>query len=214
MIEEIDWSVGQLLSTLAELGIQERTIVWFTSDNGPWLSFESHGGSAGLLREGKGMTWEGGMRVPTIAWWPGKIAAGQTQPGLGSTMDIYTTSLKLAGAELPEDRLIDGYDLTGMLTAQQASPRDVVHYYRGTRLMAIRKGPWKAHFVTQGSYVGDTRAKEHDPPLLYQLEHDPGEQRNLADQHPEVIADLIAAAQEHQQSVEPVKLQLEVPTKR
>ncbi len=211
VIEEIDWSVGQVLSTVKELGIQERTLVWFTSDNGPWLSFESHGGSAGVLREGKGMTWEGGMRVPTIAWWPGQIPAGQTQPGLGSTLDIYATSLTLAGADLPSNRPIDGFDLTEMLTAQQPSPRDVVHYYRGTRLMAIRKGPWKAHFITQGAYVGDTQPHEHDPPLLFQLEHDPGEKWNIAAQHPEVIAALQAAAQEHLQTVEPVPSQLELP---
>jgi arylsulfatase A len=211
VVEEIDWSVGQLLSTVRELGIEQRTIVWFTSDNGPWLSFDSHGGSAGLLREGKGMTWEGGMRVPAIAWWPGTIPAGQTSAELASTMDIYVTSLKMAGAGLPEDRVIDGYALTEMLMGQQSSPRDVVHYYRGTQLMALRKGPWKAHFITQGSYVGDTSAKQHDPPLLFHLGIDPGEQWNVADQHSDVIQEIQALAEEHRQGVQSVPSQLEIP---
>ena len=112
VIEEIDWSVGQVLQTLRDLKLDQKTIVWFTSDNGPWLTFNDHGGSAGLLREGKGTTWDGGMREPSICWWPGTIPAGQVSAELGTTMDIYSTSLALAGAELEKDRIVDGYDLT------------------------------------------------------------------------------------------------------
>ncbi|NBP80584.1 arylsulfatase, partial [bacterium] len=146
VIEEIDWSVGQVLDALRTHGLDSNTIVWFTSDNGPWLTFKDHGGSAGLLKDGKGTTWEGGMREPTLVWWPGTIAAGRASAELGTTMDIYATSLTLAGGSLPADRVMDGVDLSPTLLHQQPSPRTEVLYYRGTRLMAIRKGPWKAHF--------------------------------------------------------------------
>jgi arylsulfatase A-like enzyme len=211
VIEEIDWSVGQILETLRELELDQQTIVWFTSDNGPWLSFDSHGGSAGLLREGKGMTWDGGMRVPGIVWWPGTIPAGRTELGLATTMDILPTSIRMAGGDLPTDRVLDGHDLTGLLRGEAPSPRAEVLFYRGTRLMAIRKGPWKAHFITQGSYAGNTQPQVHDPPLLFQLDVDPSEKWNVAERYPEVIAELKAAAESHQAAVEPVPSQLEIP---
>ena len=211
VVEEIDWSVGQILDTLRTLSLDQRTIVWFTSDNGPWLSFDSHGGTAGLLREGKGMTWEGGMRVPAIVWWPGTIPPGQTSSAISSTLDILPTSIKMAGGEVPTDRIIDGYDLTETLKGKSDSPRDVMYFYRGVRLMAIRKGPWKAHFITQGSYSGDTKPKTHDPPLLYHLGVDPSEKWDVAKDHPDVVAELIQAAQEHKKTVEPVESQLEIP---
>jgi len=211
VIQEIDWSVGQILNTLRELSIHQQTIVWFTSDNGPWLSFDSHGGSAGLLREGKGMTWEGGMRVPTVVWWPGTIAAGQVHSGIASTLDIMPTSVRLSGGEMPADRVTDGYDLSESLRNNGDSPREVMYFYRGERLMAIRKGPWKAHFITQGAYAGDTAAKPHDPPLLYHLGIDPAEKWNVAKDHPEIVSDLTVAADQHRQTVRPVPSQLEIP---
>jgi len=211
VIEEIDWSVGQVLDTLRDLKLDQNTIVWFTSDNGPWLTFNDHGGSAGLLREGKGTTWEGGMREPSICWWPGTIPAHQVSAELGTTMDIYATSLKLAGADIPSDRVVDGYDLTSMLKGESKSPRDEVFYYRGTRLMALRKGPWKAHFITQESYTGNNKAIEHDPPVLYNLEVDPSEKWNVAEQHLDVISDISKAAFEHLATVKPVPSQLEIP---
>lgn len=211
VIEEIDWSVGQVLQTLRDLNLDQNTIVWFTSDNGPWLTFRDHGGTAGLLREGKGTTWDGGMREPSVCWWPGTIPAGQVSAELGTTMDIYATSLSLAGAKLAADRVIDGYDLSESLKGKSKSPREVVYYYRGTRLMALRKGPWKAHFATQESYTGNNKLTEHDPPVLYNLEVDPSEKWDVAEQHPEVIADLKAAAEAHQATVVPVPSQLEIP---
>lgn len=214
VIEEIDWSVGQVLQTLRDLKLDQKTIVWFTSDNGPWLTFNDHGGSAGLLREGKGTTWDGGMREPTICWWPGTIPAGQVSAELGTTMDIYSTSLALAGAELEKDRIVDGYDLTESLKGNAKSPRDIVCYYRGTRLMALRKGPWKAHFATQESYTGNNKLNEHDPPVLYNLEVDPSEKWDVAARHPEVIAEIKAAADAHQKTVVAVPSQLEIPLPR
>jgi len=211
VIEEIDWSVGHVLQTLRDLKLDENTIVWFTSDNGPWLTFNDHGGTAGLLREGKGTTWDGGMREPSICWWPGTIPAGQVSAELGTTMDIYSTSLALAGAELEKERIVDGYDLTESLKGKAKSPREIVYYYRGTKLMALRKGPWKAHFATQESYTGNNKRIEHDPPVLYNLEVDPSEKWDVAEQHPDIIAEIKAAADAHQETVVSVPSQLEIP---
>ncbi|HID24500.1 MAG TPA: arylsulfatase, partial [Planctomycetaceae bacterium] len=209
VVEEIDWGVGEILQTLRELKLDRQTIVWFTSDNGPWLIFDELGGSAGLLRDGKGSTWEGGMREPGIVWWPGRIPAGVVTRELATTMDIYTTSLKLAGAEVPKDRVVDGLDLRPLLFGQGESPRQTVYYYRGRRLMAIRHGPWKAHFITQPAY-GRAKPTYHDPPVLYHLEHDPSEKYNVADKHPDVIAQLKRLAEMHRATVHAPPSQLEI----
>jgi len=210
VIEEIDWSVGQVLETLRKLEIDERTVVFFTSDNGPWLIFNDQGGSAGLLREGKGSTWEGGMREPTVVWWPKTIPAGVVSQELGTTMDIYTTALKLAGVETPKDRILDGYDLRPVLTGTGKSPRKVVYYYRGTRLYAVRFGPWKAHFITQGAY-GRQKAEVHDVLELYHLGHDPSEKWNIAEKHMDVIAEIRTIAENHKATVDAPPSQLEIP---
>ena len=211
VIEEIDWSVGQILDTLRRLDLSDNTIVWFTSDNGPWLTFKDHGGSAGLLKDGKGTTWEGGMREPTLVWWPGRIPAGRVSAELGTTMDIYVTSIALAGGHVPEDRVVDGVDLSASLLEGAASPRGQVPYYRGTRLMALRQGPWKAHFMTRESYTGNNELMIHDPPVLYNLEVDPGEQWDVASEHPEVVEALVQAAAAHSATVDLVPSQLEIP---
>ena len=209
VIEEIDWSVGQVVDAIRQRGLEKNTIVFFTSDNGPWLTFGTHGGSAGLLRKGKGATWEGGMREPTIIWGPGRVKPGVVAD-LGCTMDIYVTAAKLAGAELPEDRVLDGYDLSPVLAGTGRSPRDGMFYYRESELYAIRQGPWKAHFVTRPAYEPGSRV-DHDPPLLYQLEHDPSEQHNVADRHSDVVAKLKQLAAKHLESVQPVPDQLAIP---
>ena len=121
-VEEIDWSVGRVLETLRREGLAENTFVVFTSDNGPWLMFDQHGGSAGLLREGKGCTFEGGMREPCIMWWPGTIQPAVIHD-IGTTMDLYTTILRLAGTEPPTDRIVDGLDLRPVLFGKGPSPR-------------------------------------------------------------------------------------------
>ena len=122
MVEEIDWSVGQVLDALRREGLDRKTLVFFTSDNGPWLTQGEAGGSAGLLRDGKGSTWEGGMREPGIAWWPGRVPAGVVTHELACTMDLFTTSLNLAGAEVPKDRLIDGLDISAAAIRYGAEP--------------------------------------------------------------------------------------------
>ena len=207
VIEEIDWSVGQVLDTLVELGLDRRTLVVFTSDNGPWLIFNEHGGSAGCLRDGKGSTWEGGMREPTLFWWPGKVPPGVVRD-LGCTMDLLPTAAKLAGAEVPPDRPLDGTDLSPALLGTGPGPRQVMFYYRGVQLYAVRKGPFKAHFITKPAY-GKGEAEEHDPPLLYHLGHDPSEQFDVAQGHPEVIAEIRREVESHRAGMEPGEPQLE-----
>jgi arylsulfatase A len=188
VVEEIDWGVGQILETLRQQGLAENTFVVFTSDNGPWLIFNEHGGSAGLLRDGKGCTFEGGMREPCVMWWPGKIKPGLVND-MGATMDLYTTILTLAGAKVPDDRVVDGLDLSPALFGTGPSPRKTMFYYRGAKLYAVRKGHYKAHFMTKPAY-GSGAEKMHDPPLLYHLGHDPSEKYDISKDHPEVIEDI------------------------
>ncbi len=207
VIEEIDWSVGQVLETLRKHNLDDNTLVIFTSDNGPWLIFNDHGGSAGLLRDGKGSTWEGGMREPTVAWWPGTIPAGSVSAEISSTMDIYATAHDIAGIDLPNDRELDSINLMPILTGGKGD-RETYFYYRGYRLMAIRHGSWKMHFMTQNAY-GQPQPVTHEVPLLFNLDVDPSESQNLAEKHPEIIEKLTAIAKEHMDSAEPAPSQLE-----
>ena len=208
VIEEIDAGVGKIMSTLRELDIDQNTLVVFTSDNGPWLPFNTHGGSAGLLREGKGTTFEGGMREPTLFWWPGTAKPG-VQMEMAATMDLLPTFCSLAGVEAPKDRVLDGYDLSPLLKGTAAKgPRNEVYYWRSEELYAVRSGPWKAHFITQGCYGVGPKLERHETPELYHLEYDPSEKYNVAANHPEVIEKLKAIAAKHVESVEPVENQL------
>ncbi|MFM8250614.1 MAG: sulfatase [Planctomycetota bacterium] len=207
VVEELDWSVGQVLQTLRTEGLANDTLVIFSSDNGPWLIMNQQGGSAGLLRDGKGSTWEGGMRVPAIAWWPGRIAGGRVEREVASTLDIFPTLARLAGAELPRDRVLDGVDIQQLLLDAGKPSREPFFYYRGTRLFAVRQGDFKAHFLTQNAY-GQPKHVVQDPPLLYQLRVDPSEVHNVAAEHSQVVAELLAAAEKHSKTVEPVPSQL------
>lgn len=191
VVEELDWSVGKVLDTIRSHGLAENTLVVFSSDNGPWLPFEQNGGSAGLLREGKGCTWEGGMRVPGIFWQPGSVRRGVVRD-IGSTLDILPTVAALTGAK-PPDRTLDGYDLSPALLRGEPSPRKEMVYYRGGELFAYREGPYKIHFWTQTGYT-EPKPTPHDPPALYHLEHDPGEKYDISAQHPDVVRRLVAAA--------------------
>jgi arylsulfatase A len=205
-VEEIDWGVGQIVQTLRELGIEERTLLVFTSDNGPWLGYYEQAGSAGLLRGDKGSTWEGGMREPTVFSWPGTIKPGVIRQ-MGSTLDILPTCVKLAGGELPVGLVLDGVDLSPVLLGTGESPRDTMFYYRGTKVFAVRHGEYKAHFTTQTGYGGDEPVS-HDPPLLCHLGHDPGELYDVAADHPEIIAELRKIVDQHQKSVTPGECQM------
>jgi arylsulfatase A-like enzyme len=206
-VEELDWSVGQVLNTLRREGLAEQTLVFFTSDNGPWLIMGNQGGSAGLLRGGKGSTWEGGMRVPGIAWWPGRIKPGVTSE-VASTMDLFNTALTLGGAPLPMDVTIDGRDLSPLLLDGNSSAETPFFYYRGDKLAACRIGPWKAHFFTQAGY-GQPQPQQHDPPLLLHLGLDPSEKRDVAAEHLDVIVRIQAAVKAHTAGVLPGEPQLQ-----
>jgi len=207
VVEEIDFGIGQILDTLRQLELDRRTLVVFTSDNGPWLIFNQHGGSAGLLREGKGSTWEGGMREPAIFWWPGEIKPGVVHE-MGSTLDILPTCAALAGLEMPSDDKIDGVDLSPVLLGTGPGARKTMFFYRGVQLYAVRSGPFKAHFITKPAY-GRGKAETHDPPLLFHLGEDPSECFNVAEDHPEVIAEIRKIAEAHQETIVPTPSQLE-----
>lgn len=208
VVEAIDASTGRILEALQEWKLAEKTLVIFSSDNGPWLIKGVNGGSAGLLREGKGSTWEGGMREPAIFWWPKQIPAGVVTQELGSTMDVYVTCLKLAGAPLPTDRVLDGYDISPVLLGQGKSPREVMYYYRGAELFAVRQGAFKVHYKTQAGY-GQPLPDAHDPPLLFNLTVDPSERHDIAEQHPEILAAIASQVEAHRATLKPVTNQLE-----
>ena len=201
VVEEIDHGVGRILDLLRERGLAENTVVVFTSDNGPWLSFGLDGGSAGHFYAGKGTTWEGGHRVPAIFWGPGTVTPGTVRE-MGATLDLLPTFSALAGVALPTDRILDGVDLGPVLRERAESPRETMFFYRGTDLHAVRSGPWKAHYVTWGAYGQYGEREEHPTPLLYHLGHDPGESTNVARQHPEVVAELARLVEEHRRTME------------
>ena len=208
-VEELDWSVGQVLQTLRDEGLDKNTLVVFTSDNGPWLIQDLHGGSAGLLRDGKGCTWEGGMREPFLAWWPGRVPANKIVYDLASTLDLLPTLVTLAGGKPPADREMDGYDLSPLLLGTGPGLRDVMYFYRGETLYALRKGAFKAHFVTEDAYGKNRQRKEHNPPLLFDLDRDPSEHFDVGKEHPEVIAEMLKISEQHRKTTKPVENQLE-----
>jgi arylsulfatase A-like enzyme len=205
-VEELDWSVGQVLDALKKEGLAERTFVFFTSDNGPWLIMGDQGGSAGPLRDGKGSTWDGGMRVPGIAWMPGRIRPGAASE-LAHTMDLFPTALALAGVPLPASVTLDGVDLAPLLLESRPPPERPFFYYRGDQLFACRLGQWKSHFKTQTGY-GQAKLEVHEPPLLFHLGRDPSESRNVAAGHLPVIARIQEAVKTHQAGVVPGEPQL------
>jgi arylsulfatase A-like enzyme len=197
VIMEIDWSVGQILAALDRHGVADNTLVIFTSDNGPWLSYGNHAGSAGPLREGKGTTFEGGVRVPCVMRWPGKIPAGSVCREPAMTIDLLPTLARLAAAELP-DRPIDGRDISALLAdpTHAKSPHDALYFYWGQELQAIRSGRWKLHFPhAYRSLTGEPGADGKPGPYaernielsLFDLETDIGELTSVAAEHPEVV---------------------------
>ena len=149
------------------------------------------------------------MREPGIAWWPGRIKAGTVNHDIASTLDLFTTSLKLAGAEIPQDRVIDGVDLTPALLEGRPTARKTFFYYHNHELYAVRKGPFKAHLITHYGYDKKNPPAKHDPPQLFNLEVDPGESFEIAKDHPEIVADLLAEIARHQATVTPVESQLD-----
>jgi arylsulfatase A len=210
-VEEIDWNVGRILATLRELKLEENTLVLYMSDNGPWAPYLEQGGSAGLLRGAKGSTWEGGVRVPAIFWWPGTIKSSVTT-GIGSELDILQTFASLASVQLLSDRVLDGYDLSQTLRGKAPSPRHTLFYYANSGsgiLSAVRRDGFKAFFVVPSDGAA---AATPAPPQLYNLDQDPSEKFDLAGKHPELIAELRRVADEHHKTVAAVKNQIATRT--
>lgn len=199
-VEEVDASVGRVLDTLRELKLEANTLVIFSSDNGPWLIKGVDGGTAGPLRGGKGSTWEGGMREPTIAWWPGRIAAGSVCDAVAGNIDFLPTFVALAGGKVPADRKIDGRDFSPLLLGKsKVSAREAHYYYRGYKLEAVRVGPWKLALGPQVEGTGKDAKKFRDATQsglrLYNLDDEIGERTNVAAQHTDVVQRLQALAQ-------------------
>lgn len=212
VVMEVDWSVGQILETIDQLGLADDTLVVFTSDNGPWLSYGDHAGSAGPLREGKGTMFEGGCRVPALMRWTGTIPAGSTCESLCSTIDLLPTIAANIGAELPQQP-IDGRDISALLADPSTeSPHDYFFcFYNPRALHAVRTQRWKLHFPhpyrTLGGRPGGTGGQPvpYDSAKielsLFDLEADIGESTDVKDQHPEVVAELSAQAERIRQSL-------------
>ena len=183
-VEAIDWSVGEILDQLAELGIAENTIVIFTSDNG------SIGGSNMPLRGMKNSTWEGGMKLPCIIRWPNQITENSESASVTTSLDFLPTIAAITGCELPLDRIIDGRNIESILFEDiDESPRDTFFYYLRSTLCAVRSGKWKLH-VIRVEQQGNTTIKNHNVLELYDLNNDPGEEINLSAEYPNVISEL------------------------
>lgn len=199
---ELDSTVGSIVASLQENGVLNNTLIFFTADNGPELMRMSRGGNAGALKCGKGTTYDGGMRMPAIAYWPGTITPGVTHE-LASTLDVLPTIAGFAGAQLPRVQL-DGVDMSDILVNHGKSKREAVMFYptdpsEALSIFALRLGKYKAHFYTRGASHSETTPdqachilaflKHHDPPLLFDLEADPSETYPLSlAQHPELQA--------------------------
>jgi arylsulfatase A len=188
VIEEIDWSVGEIQRTLEELGLAENTLLFFSSDNGPATWYGDQGGSPGGLRGAKGSTWEGGQRVPTLMAWPDVIPGGTVCRTPATNMDLLPTIAHLVGAKLPEGRTIDGHDLSDLLRDPDGAKlheRPFVYYARNGKPEAIRVGKWKLHLTKTRGW--DQKKQGAFTPQLYDLVSDPGEQHDLAAKHPEIV---------------------------
>jgi arylsulfatase A-like enzyme len=188
VINDIDRSVGRVLESLKANGLDKNTIVLFTSDNGPWLAFKTHGGSAGPLRAGKGTTFEGGQRVPTIFWGPGNVVPGIVNE-IGSTLDIINTFASLSQTTTPQDRKMDGYDLSPLLRGEKISPRNEFYYWARAELFAVRSGPWKLH-IQQKEAINYSRKVEMERPELYNIENDISEKHDRFVAYPDKVNEL------------------------
>ena len=192
-VEEIDWSTGEILGTLKRLNLDKRTLVVWTSDNGAYLN---RGGSNAPLRGGLHDTTEGGFRMPCIAWWPGQIPVGATGDEMTTMMDLLPTFAKLAGADVPADRVIDGKDIWPILSGQKGatSPHEAFYYYYMTQLHAVRAGKWKLHLPLEKKLVRPRRRKPGEL-ALYDVDSDIGEKNNVAADHPDVVKRITALAE-------------------
>ncbi len=201
-VEELDFHTGRLLDALDQLGLRENTIVVFTSDNGSWNNMQdvlrkNHNGqiawgSSGPLREGKGSTYEGGVRVPCIVRWPGRVPAGRESNAIFSTLDFMSTFANLTGSKVPDDRIIDGVDQTDLLLGKSAQgSRTDFYYFSRNELHGVRKGKWKLMLPDRRIFPGYVKDRGTNDIELYDLENDIGEKNNIAKQYPEIVSELI-----------------------
>jgi arylsulfatase A len=203
---EVDWSVGEILGAIRKHKLNDNTLVIFTSDNGPWLSYGDHAGSAAPLREGKGTMFDGGCREPTVMWWPGKVRADSKCSEPAMTIDILPTVAKLIGAKLP-DHKIDGKNIWPLIAGEDGakSPQEAYYFYYGRQLQAARWGQWKLHFPhPYRTMAGKPGGKDGIPNrysqakiglALYDLTADVGEQNDVAEKHPDVVKHIQALAE-------------------
>jgi len=201
LMMEIDWSVGEIVKALKQNNLEENTLVIFTSDNGPWLNFGNHAGSTGGLREGKGTSFEGGQRVPTIMKWPKVISAGSISNNIAATIDVFPTIANIVSSDLPKHK-IDGVDISSILEGRRDSnPRDHLYYYYGkNNLEAVRKDNWKLVFPHESRSYKNVLPKNDGHPgpyskftaeyALYNLRRDPGEEYNVKELYPEIVKEL------------------------
>ena len=201
LMMEIDWSVGEIVKALRENNLEENTLVIFTSDNGPWLNFGNHAGSTGGLREGKGTSFEGGQRVPTIMKWPKVISAGSISNKIAATIDVLPTIANIVSSNLPKHK-IDGVDISPILEGRiDSNPRDHLYYYYGkNNLEAVRKDNWKLVFPHESRSYKNVLPKNDGHPgpytqftaeyALYNLRRDPGEEYNVKELYPEIVKEL------------------------
>ena len=213
VMEEIDWSIGEIMKTLRANGLEKNTIVIFTSDNGPWLTYGNHAGNTGGLREGKGTAWEGGVRVPFIIHWPAQIAPGTVCSNMAASMDLLPTIINACGARQPAKK-IDGIDIRPLLKQEPgANPRDeFVYYYDRCSLKGVRKGQWVLTFpcisqtykrisaIGNDGYPGKY-ASDSVKLALYDLRTDPGETLDVKENYPEIVTELTAIADRYRKTI-------------
>jgi arylsulfatase A-like enzyme len=206
VVEELDASVGRVLDAIEALGVDDQTMLFVMSDNGPWPGdAKTNGGSTGELRGSKGTTWEGGLRVPFLARAPGRLPAGETRDGIATLMDLFPTISAAVGSSLPDGVFYDGRNILGLLEGSAESPHDEVFFSDTKKLHAIRSGAWKLKLYDRAvDRKGRTRAAhENQAPQLYNLTEDPGEKNDIAADHPEIVARMLLRGREFREGLEP-----------
>ena len=198
VVEELDQSVGTILQVLKDLKIADNTFVIFTSDNGPWGWANVDGGSSGLLKGNKGSVYEGGYRVPAIAWMPGTIKKGTVSTALASTLDLYPTLIAMTGNEISNQEELDGLNIKNTFVNNEPVRHDI-HYYRQDTLIGIRHKEWKMYIKDPNPWNDDLTEK--DMPVLFNIEHDPSEKYNVTNQHSDIVDRIVTLSEEHIQKV-------------
>ncbi|MCZ2475920.1 sulfatase [Aquirufa ecclesiirivi] len=209
VIEELDWSVGQVLKSLKDLHIDENTYVIFTSDNGPWKLFKEQGGSSGLLFGAKGTSYEGGMRVPFIVWSP-KNLKPKVEMKMGSTLDLLPTLCSIANISIPPNVVTDGYDLSPLMVHNKdINPRNEMFFYHATDLFAARLGDYKLYYLKNNPIGYPEKIEKLEKPVLFNLSIDPSEQYDISKNNEKIINEINELVMKHKASVKAVKNNLE-----